>query len=116
VLRLVRVRSTENARIALVHNYVRLDMAPGLEEVDFTATTLFGALEGPYQLKLGTAQRTFSAVAAAGEVAEALALPEGAPVQYLEQVTFLTDGRPVECSDVWINSSELRVVTHLSRR
>lgn len=116
VFRLVRVRATQEHPIALVHNYVRLDAAPGLASVDFTSTTLFGALEGQFQLKIGTARRTFSALSAKGDVARALGLAEGSPVQYLEQLTFLADGSPVEYSDVWINSSELRVVTFLARR
>lgn len=115
-MRLVRVRSTGEKHIALLHNYVRVDLAPGIEQLDFASGSLFGALEGEYQLKIATARRTFSALAATGEVAEALDLAEGAPVQYLEQLTFLVDGRPVEYSDVWIDSAELRVVTHLSRR
>jgi DNA-binding GntR family transcriptional regulator len=116
VLRLVRVRSTTQLPIALLHNYVRTDLAPGIEEVDFTSASLFGTLEGRYHLKIGTARRTFSAQAASVQVASALDVALSSPVQYLEQLTFLSDGRPVEYSDVWINSSELRVVTLLARR
>ncbi|MCU1579651.1 MAG: hypothetical protein JWP19_1855 [Rhodoglobus sp.] len=116
VLRLTRSRATAELPIALLRNYVRLDLAPGIEGVDFSTTTLFGALEGSYGLKIGSARRTFSAVAAAGEVSRALGVADGTPVQYLEQLTFLSDGRPVEYSDVWINSAELRVVTLLARR
>lgn len=116
VMRLVRVRFTVDKNIALLHNYVRTDIAPGIELLNFEEGSLFGALEGRYQLKIATARRTFSAVAAHAEVAEALGLKEGAPVQYLEQLTILSDGTPAEYSDVWIDSGELRVVTHLSRR
>jgi DNA-binding GntR family transcriptional regulator len=115
-LRLVRIRSAQDLPIALLHNYVRLDLAPGIEQVDFAVTTLFGALEGRYGLEIGTARRSFSAVAAPLEVAQALALPPEQPVQYLEQVTLLVDGRVVEYSDVWIDSRQLRVVAHMSRR
>lgn len=115
-LRLVRIRSAEGLRIALLHNYVRLDLAPGIELMDFSQTTLFGALEGRYELEIGTARRSFSAIAAPVDVAEALALPPNQPVQYLEQLTLLADGRPIEYSDVWIDSRQLRVVTHMSRR
>ncbi len=114
--RLVRRRLTDGAPIALVHNYVRSDLAPGIEDIDFCQTTLFGALEGQYGLKIGTARRTFSAVSATTDIAEALGVPAGSPVQYLEQLTFLADGRAIEYSDVWINSSALRVTTFLSRR
>jgi DNA-binding GntR family transcriptional regulator len=116
VLRLVRVRSTEQGPVALLFNFVRTDLAPGIEKVDFTASSLFGALEGAYGLKIASARRTFSAEAASREVAEALSLAEGAPVQYLQQVTYLADDRPVEYSDVWIHSGRLRVTSLLQRR
>lgn len=116
VFRLVRVRSTQEQPIALLHNYVRADLAPGIERCDFGAQRLFHTLESEYGLNISTARRTFSARAATQEVASAIHLAEGAPVQYLEQLTFLADGRPIEYSDVWINSDQLRVVTHLARR
>jgi DNA-binding GntR family transcriptional regulator len=115
VLRLVRIRTTESRPIALLHNYVRTDLARDIEKVDFTGTSLFGVLENEYQLKIGNARRTFSAQAATDEVAAALHVPPGAPVQYLEQLTFLTDARAIEYSDVWIDSASLRVVTLLTR-
>ena len=36
-------------------------------------------------------------------------------MQHLEQLTFLADGRPVEYSDVWIDSGRVAIVLHLSR-
>jgi len=116
VLRLVRVRRTEQGPVALLFNFVRTDLAPGIEEVDFTSASLFGVLEGTYGLKIATARRTFGAEAAGADVADALDLAEGAPVQYLQQVTYLADDRPVEYSDVWIHSGRLRVTSLLLRR
>nr|WP_276617033.1 UTRA domain-containing protein [Streptomyces sp. 196(2019)] len=116
VLRLVRVRSTEQGPVALLFNFVRTDLAPGIEEVDFTSASLFGVLEGTYGLKIATARRTFGAEAAGADVADSLDLAEGAPVQYLQQVTYLADDRPVEYSDVWIHSGRLRVTSLLLRR
>lgn len=116
VLHLSRLRSTDSGAIAILFNYIRTDLAPGIETVDFGENSLFGTLEGRYNLKIGTGRRTFSAVAASPEVAEALGIDVGAPVQYMEQVTYLTDGRPIEYSDVWINSQRLRVTSMLSRR
>ncbi|AXI77387.1 GntR family transcriptional regulator [Peterkaempfera bronchialis] len=116
VLRLVRVRSTTEGPVALLFNFVRTDLAPGIEQADFAGSSLFGVLEGSYGLKIATARRTFSAEAASPDVAEALALAPGSPVQYLQQVTYLADGRPVEYSDVWIHSGRLRVTSLLLRR
>ncbi len=115
VFRLVRVRGTSDGPIALLHNYVSPELAPGIERHDFTRETLFGILEGVYGLDIAGARRRFSAVLAEGEAAAALGTPEPAALQYLEQLTFLGDGRPVEYSDVWIDSRRLRVAIHLSR-
>ena len=116
VLRLVRRRTTNDGPIALLHNYVRTDLAPGIEKADFRDATLFGILENRFGLRIASGRRTFSAQAASPEVAEALSLRAGDPVQYLEQVTYLADSRPIEYSDVWINSALLRVTSILSRR
>lgn len=116
VLRLERVRSTETGPVALLHNYVRADLAPGIDRIDFQREGLFASLEGRYGLTIATARRTFSAEAAGDEVAARLDLSPGTPVQYLEQITYLADGRPIEYSDVWIHSGRLRVTSLLSRR
>jgi DNA-binding GntR family transcriptional regulator len=116
VLRVARLRSTAGEPVTLLNNFVRMDLTPGIADVDFGAQSLFGTLEGRYGLKIGTARRTFSAEAATGEVAEALQLREGEPVQYMQQVTYLADGRPIEYSDVWIHSGRLKVTSLLSRR
>jgi DNA-binding GntR family transcriptional regulator len=116
VLRLSRLRSTERGALALLFNYVRTDLTPGIEAIDFAAHTLFGTLEDRYNLKITSGRRTFTAEEASADVAEKLGVRVGAPVLYLEQVTYLDDGRPIEYSDVWINSKLLRITSMLSRR
>jgi len=116
LLRLSRLRATPQGAVALLFNFVRTDLAPGLETIDFEENSLFGVLENNYQLKIGSGRRTFTAVGASNEVARLLNVEAGFPLQYLEQVTYLADGRPVEYSDVWINSERLRVTSMLSRR
>lgn len=115
ILRLVRLRSTDRGPVALLANYVRSDLAPGLERTDFTAQSLFGTLADRYGLQIGSGRRTFSATAADDETAARLEVPAGAPVQYLEQITYLTSGEPIEYSDVWIRSDRLRVTSLLTR-
>lgn len=116
VLKLARLRSTAEGPVALLLNFVRTDSTPGIDQVDFTLASLFGVLEGTYGLKIAAARRTFSAELATEEVARSLDLPPAAPVQYLQQVTYLADDRPVEYSDVWIHSGRLRVTSLLRRR
>lgn len=115
VLHLERVRSSSKGPVAYLVNYVRLDVAPGLETADFTQESLFGTLESRYGLRISRGRRTFRAVAATEELAGRLDVAPGDPLLYLEQITYLVDGRPVEYSDVWIHSERMQVTSLLSR-
>ena len=50
VLRLERLRSTSAGPVAWLVNYVRVDLAPGLERLDLVNRSLFGVLENEYGL------------------------------------------------------------------
>lgn len=115
VFRLERVRSVAGTPVALLVNYVRLDLCPGIDERDFAGKTLFGVIEQEYGLRIGSGRRTFEAQAAAAETAEALEVAEGTPLLYLEQVTYSADGTPIEYSDVWIRGDQLRLSAFLTR-
>lgn len=115
MFRLFRRHVTPVGPVALLHNYVHATGVRGIDEIDFTKERLFATLEGTYHLRIATARRTFSAQRAGASVASALDLAEGDPVQYLEQVTYLADGRPIEYSDVWVRSDRLRITSLLSR-
>lgn len=112
---LTRVRSAESTPIALLHNYVRADLAPDLNSRDLQNTTLFELLEEHYGLALAFAHRSFAAVSATAEVAEQLGLAMGAPVLHMTQTAHLADGRPLEHSDAWIVSDHVRVSLVLER-
>jgi GntR family transcriptional regulator len=116
VLRLERLRSSTAGPVAWLVNYVRTDLAPGLDRADLADRSLFGLLENEHGLKISTGRRTFTATAASGRIADALGVPPGFPLLYLEQITYLDDGSPIEYSDVWIHSDRMRVTSLLSRR
>lgn len=113
--RLTRRGLSSGRAAAYLVNHVRLDLAPDIETIDFASHSLFSVLENEFGLAIRDGRRTFAAVAAPTTVASALGLAPGAPVQYLEQVTYLADGTPVEYSDVWIDSAQLRVTSVLER-
>ncbi|MDA2813351.1 GntR family transcriptional regulator [Nocardiopsis sp. RSe5-2] len=114
-LRLVRVFHGEEGPLAYLVNYVRADLCPGIDRVDFERESLFGTLEQRYRLDITEGRRSFSAEPAREEAAEALRLEPGAPVLYLEQVTYTRGGQAVEYSDVWIDSSRVKVTSLLDR-
>lgn len=115
VLELERVRSVEEGPFAVLKNFVRLDVAPGLEEADFSTASLFGELEATHMLKIATGRRTFKAVVADAELAHHLKVQRGFPLLHLEQLTYLADGRPIEYSDVWLNTERMQVSSLLTR-
>lgn len=115
VLELWRVRSTSAGPVALIHNYVRLDDVPAIQRIDFATHSLFAVLERDFGLPLASGRRTFSARLAAIDVARALEIQPGDPVQYIEQITYVATGQPIEYSDVWIDSAKLRVTSVLAR-
>ena len=55
VLRLVRVRSTEQGPVALLHNYVRADIAPGIEQQDAAVAAPVG--ESGWPVRAGGRRR-----------------------------------------------------------
>lgn len=115
VLRLERLRSTGAGPVALLANYVRTDLAPRIETVDFETQTLFGVLADRYGVHIATGRRTFSATAADETAAAHLDVLPGSPLLHLEQVTYGASGAPIEYSDVWIRSDRLRVTSILTR-
>lgn len=114
-LRLERVFTGPEGPLAYLVNYVRADLCPGLEATDFASRTLFDVIEREHGLRIADGRRTFGAHAAGSEVAANLGVPVGSPVLYLEQITYLQDGRPIEYSDVWVTTSRIRVTSVLRR-
>lgn len=113
LLRLRRRLLLEGEPFVALDNWVRLALAPGLRERDFSDEPLFAAIENT-GLTIGWGQRHFSAVRA-GDMAGLLGTMADEPVLYLEQVTYLADERPLEYSDVWVRGDKLRVTTVLRR-
>lgn len=116
LFRLVRTGLTDVGPVAYLVNYVRTDIAAGIEQVDFSRATLFDTLEHSFHLQIGSGRRTFSAMSAPAHIARRVNLAEGDPMLHMEQITYLEDSTPVEYSDVWLNSTKLRISSVMSRR
>lgn len=116
VLSLRRRRQVEGTVVAVLDNYVRYETQPELLDHDFATERLFAVIESAYQQPVGSAHRTFEAVAATPELAASLDVTSGTPLLYLEQITYLQDGRTVEYSNVWIRGDRLRLSSVLTHR
>ncbi len=110
-----RVRLVEQSPIALLHNYVVYDRCVGIEAIDFTRHQLFQVLEEKFGLPVTWGQRTFEAQVPHEELKAPLPLPEGTPVMYMEQITYLDDDVPIELSDVWWRGDQFRLSATVGR-
>jgi len=116
VLVLKRVRNVAGSPLIYLINHVAVSRCPGIERVDFSRYRLVEALEEVLGLDIDWARRTFEAQCASKEVAELLALSEGCPVMYMEQVLYLRDGSPIELSDLWLRGDRFRLSAIVTRR
>lgn len=116
VLALKRRRDVDGTAVAVLDNYIRYETRPELLEHDFASERLFTVIESAYSQRVKSARRTFEAVAATDDLAASLDVERRTPLLYLEQITYLEDGRTVEYSDVWIRGDKLRLSSVLTRR
>lgn len=115
VLAIERVRLVDNYPTIYLKNYVPVNRCPGLIDDDLEREKLFALIEKKYNHMIHWGRRYFKAVSAYSEVAFNLGLNPGAPVMFLEQVTYTKDNVPIEYSNVWINSEKFEIVSILPR-
>jgi GntR family transcriptional regulator len=96
IVEIERLRFVEDEPVVLTTTYLPLALAPGLATADLTRRSLYEYLETECGLTLARGQRTIEAVAADARQARLLRIRKGAPLVYLQSVSFLADGRPIE--------------------
>ena len=101
VVKTSRLRSVNRKLIMFTTTYVRSDLCPGLEKEDLTNCSLYQLLWDKYRLKIFYGQRTLEALAASKYEADMLKVPRGSPLVYLESVSYLGDGTPIEYFEAW---------------
>ena len=94
--RIVRLRLSQDVPLLLETVYVAQRLAPGLEQVDLAATSLYAALEERFGLHLHHASQTMELTTARADEATLLDVPAGASLLLLDGVTYTEDDRPVE--------------------
>nr|MDQ3397255.1 UTRA domain-containing protein [Deinococcota bacterium] len=110
-----RVRFVADKPVILLYNHVVNTYCSGIERLDFSRERLFDVLENQYSLLIDWGQRNFEARVATSEVAYRLGLQVGDPVMYLQQVSYLKDGTPIELSDIWIRGDTFRLSAQVKR-
>lgn len=110
-----RLRATGGIRFVYERNYVNASACPGIEKIDFSTNSLYLTLEKKYNLKLAWGRRTYHSQPAIEEVAHYLQIPAGSAVFYVQQITYLQDNIPIECSDIWMRGDRIRFTAIVSR-
>jgi GntR family transcriptional regulator len=103
LLDLVRVRYINGEPVMVDYTYVPLRICPELPETDLGGS-LYEFLANTCGLPAQHSVDTVEAVAATGEVAELLEVPEGTPLLLMRRLASTTNDMPLEITDEYVRS------------
>lgn len=112
---LERLRLMDDVPILIDSTRVPLALAPGLDEIDFSATSLYTALEERYDLRPTLARVAVEAIAADERQAELLGLERGQPLLACHQLTEDERGRLIELCEMVYRGDRYRFRATLAR-
>jgi GntR family transcriptional regulator len=96
VFNIERLRSLNDEPIVLVQTYVPYALCPELAQIDLSNRSLYAVLEDEFSLVLSHGRRAVEAVAANEREAALLHIAVGSPLIFLESVSYLQNGTPIE--------------------
>jgi DNA-binding GntR family transcriptional regulator len=112
---LERLRSMDDVPILIASARLPVALAPGLENVDFSTTSLYDVLEGRYGLRPARAHFTIEAIAAGDRESELLSLEPGQPLLRCHQLTEDETGRMIEICEMRYRGDRYRFRATLVR-
>ena len=98
IIYLERLRFADGEPIVHVQTSLSHDRLEGLEKKPFETHSLYEIIEQEYGYTIDHAVRTLEADLAREPLADLLNVPEGAPIQFIETVAYLSDDTPIEYS------------------
>lgn len=93
---LERLRLADATPMSVEHSHLVHSHCPGILDGDYTCTPLHEALFDRFGIRLSRARQAVRAVAADKALAGILSVPVGAPLFYIERVSFQQGGIPIE--------------------
>jgi GntR family transcriptional regulator len=96
IVEIERLRFVDDEPVLLTTTYLPHALVSGLETADLTRRSLYEYLETKCGLSLASGRRTIEAVAADARQARLLRVRKGAPLVFMQSVSYLEDGRPIE--------------------
>ena len=96
IVHVARLRYSGDLPAVLDDSYLPSSLCPDLETEDLEHTSLYGLLEGKYDLVLDHAIQVIETTGANRYEAELLGVPIGTAMMLVRGVTYLSDGRSIE--------------------
>lgn len=115
VMRIKRVRLADSVPMSFDETYLPLDIGKKIVSNNLSIKPIFTLLEEKYGIPLTEAEYKLEAAAASAEVAQALAIAEGAPIFRIERTSYTEGGRPIDYEMLSYRGDLIRFVTRLAR-
>lgn len=116
VVRIRRVRLSENRPVSYDDTYLPPDLGARVVTDDLEVMPIFTLLEEKYDTPLLEARYELEATVADHDSARALAIAVGRPIFLIERTSYATGGRPVDYERLHYRGDQVRFVTRLQRR
>jgi GntR family transcriptional regulator len=115
IVEIRRVRTVNGEPVSLDVSFFPLPIGQRLVREDLVARDIFWLLENACGLRLGAAECQIGALGARPEIARALDIDEGAPLLFIERLTYADDGRPLDYEHLYVRTERFRYSVHLER-
>jgi GntR family transcriptional regulator, N-acetylglucosamine utilization regulator len=106
---LERVRSVDGQLAMYVVNHLAPQLADTVLAADLEHGSLYGTLADREGLAVAGGRRVVEAATAADELARLLSVEPGAPLLFVESVSWDADQRPFECYRAWHRSDRSKI-------
>ena len=113
VLQLLRRRDADGEPFALETTHLPLPLLPGIEDADFSTSSLYEVLATTYGLRPARAREWFEPVLLPASAAQHLGTRRGAPALRLIRTTFDAQARPIEAAETVIRGDRCRMLVEL---
>lgn len=115
VIRIQRIHLADDRPVAIMTNYLRPEIAPGILGDGDKISSLYTYLENVHHVKITHADDTIRAVGADFIQSQLLEIPIGYPLLLNHRITY-SDDLPIEVVHMAVDGSRYEFSTHLSGR
>jgi GntR family transcriptional regulator len=106
---LERVRWVDDRVVMYVQTHLPPRLAEAVLSADLEAGSLYRTLEERTGCTVASGRRLVEATTALDDLARVLEVEPGAPLLYVESVSYAADGRPFECYRAWHRADRTRI-------